>query len=129
MRCKALTTTLSPFRTLRSNLTMSSSLSVVRMTVLLVAISTTVSYAASTPAESAAATSEAAYPLKTCVVSGGKLGGMGKPVEYIHRQAGQPDSTVIFSCRACIEKFEKDPAKFLAKLDAAWTTAPTANQR
>lgn len=61
----------------------------------------------------------AGYPLTTCVVSGEKLGGMGKPVEYIHRQAGQPDRTVVFCCRGCIKDFLKAPATYLRKLDDA----------
>ena len=101
---------------------------VIRFAVLLAGFSTTATYAAPTATEPAIANSKAAYPLKTCVVSGGKLGGMGQPVEYVHRQAGQPDRTVIFCCRACIKKFEKEPAKFLAKLDAAETTAKAATQ-
>ena len=73
----------------------------------------------------------AAYPLKTCVVSGESLtdGDMGGPVDYIHKEAGKPDILVRFCCKSCIKKFQKDPAKYLAKLDAAATspTAPTAD--
>jgi hypothetical protein len=109
---------------------MSSSISlVIRFTVLLVGFSTAATYAAPTLAEPVAATSKAAYPVKTCVVSGGKLGGMGKPVAYVHKQADQPDRTVMFCCRACIRKFEKDPAKFLAKLDAAETPAKAVTKK
>jgi hypothetical protein len=99
---------------------MSSSLSLaLRFTVLLVGFSATGASAAPVTAQSAATISTAAYPLKTCVVAGGKLGGMGKPVAYVYKQAGQPDRTVLFCCKACIRKFEKEPAKYLAKLDAA----------
>jgi hypothetical protein len=108
---------------------MSSSLSLaIRFAVLLAGFSTTATYAAATPARPAAATATAAYPLNTCVVSGGKLGGMGKPVTYVHHQAGQPDRTLMFCCRACIRKFEKDPARFLAKLDAAEIPAKAATK-
>lgn len=57
------------------------------------------------------------YPLTTCIVSGDKLGEMGKPVmlDYKGRQVG-------FCCKSCIGDFEKDPAKYLAKLPA--TTKP-----
>ncbi len=107
---------------------MSSSISFfIRFTVLLVAFSTTATYA--TPTEPVTATTKAACPLKTCVVSGGKLGGMGKPVEYVCKQPGQANRTVVFCCRACIKKFEKEPAKFLAKLDAAETAAKTATKK
>ena len=106
---------------------MSSSLSLVlRFTLLLAGFSATVACAAPTTAAPAAATTKSVYPLKTCVVSGGKLGGMGKPVAYVYKQAGQPDRTVMFCCKACIRKFEKEPAKFLARLDAAETVTAGA---
>jgi hypothetical protein len=108
---------------------MSSSLSLaLRIAILLVGISATAACTGPETAELAAATTHADYPLKTCVVSGGKLGGMGKPVAYIHKLQGQPDRTVMFCCKACIRKFEKYPAKFLAKLDAAKTTRVGAQQ-
>ena len=58
----------------------------------------------------------AAYPLKTCLVSEEELGGMGKPAEFIYRQAGQPDRLVRFCCKMRVPKFKKDPAKYLAQL-------------
>jgi hypothetical protein len=62
-----------------------------------------------------------AYPLTTCVVSGEALegGDMGGPVDYIHKEEGKPDRLVRFCCSGCVKKFKKDPAKYLAKLDAA----------
>lgn len=56
----------------------------------------------------------APYPLTTCIVSGDRLGEMGKPVmiDYKGQQVG-------FCCKSCIGDFEKDPAKYLAKLPAA----------
>lgn len=60
-----------------------------------------------------------AYPLDTCVVSGEKLGEMGKPYEYVHKEDGKPDRVVMLCCKMCVGKFKKDPAKYLAKLDAA----------
>lgn len=65
-----------------------------------------------------------AYPLTTCVVSGETLGDMGKPVDYIHKEEGKPDRLVKFCCKMCVGKFKKDPAKYLAILDAA--PAPAA---
>ena len=65
---------------------------------------------------------KAAKPVgnKLCPVSGEKVGGsMGKPVEYAYKQAGKPDRLVFFCCKDCIRDFEKEPAKYLAKLDAA----------
>ena len=106
---------------------MSSSLSlVIRFTVVLVGFSATAACSAPETAEPVAATTQAAYPLKICVVSGGKLGGMGKPVAYVHKQAGQADRTVMFCCKACIRKFEKEPARYLAKLDIAGAAAAGA---
>jgi len=54
------------------------------------------------------------YPLKTCVVSGEKLGEMGKP--YIFKYQG---TEVRLCCEGCRAKFEKNPAKFLEKIAAA----------
>ncbi len=59
------------------------------------------------------------YPLKSCVVSDEPLGSMGDAIKYTHREAGKPDRLVLFCCEGCIEDFKGDPAKFLAKLDAA----------
>lgn len=44
---------------------------------------------------------------------------MGDAIKYVHREAGKPDRLVLFCCEGCIEDFKGDPAKFLAKLDAA----------
>ncbi len=62
----------------------------------------------------ASAAEAPAYPLKTCVVSGEKLGGMGKPAVLIYE-----GREVQFCCKACIKDFNKDPKKFIALLDAA----------
>ena len=51
------------------------------------------------------------YPLDTCIVSGEKLGSMGKPVVFTHE--GQE---IKLCCKSCKPKFEKDPAKYLEKL-------------
>ena len=59
------------------------------------------------------------YPLTVCVSSGEPLGSMGKAPEYIYRVDGKPDRLVLFCCSGCEEDFMKDPAKHLAKLDAA----------
>lgn len=60
------------------------------------------------------------YALKTCVVSGEKLGGaMGEPVvlKYEGRE-------VRFCCDDCVKDFKKDPAKYLKKLDEAEAKTP-----
>ena len=54
------------------------------------------------------------YPLKTCVVSGEKLGEIGKP--YVYQHEGRE---VRFCCKSCLKDFKKDPAKYLKKLDDA----------
>ena len=51
------------------------------------------------------------YLLDTCLVSGEKLGTMGKPLEIVHE--GQQ---IKFCCKSCLPKFEKDPAKYLNQL-------------
>lgn len=56
-----------------------------------------------------------AYPMKTCLVSGDEFGGeMGEPVNKVYQ-----NRLVRFCCKMCAPEFEKDPAKFLAKLDQA----------
>ena len=51
------------------------------------------------------------YPLDVCVVSGEKLGSMGKPFVFVHQ--GQE---IKLCCDGCKADFDKEPAKFLAKL-------------
>lgn len=68
--------------------------------------------AAATPPAAATAPSAAKpYPLDTCLVSGEKLGEMGKPFEIVHE--GQQ---IKFCCKNCAPKFAKDPTKYLSKL-------------
>lgn len=66
-----------------------------------------------------AAKARASYPLGVCVTSDEKLGSMGKPPEYIYRVEGQPARLVVFCCAGCEEDFMQDPARYLAKIDAA----------
>jgi YHS domain-containing protein len=51
------------------------------------------------------------YPLKYCLVSGDKIGEMGKPASIIYK--GQE---IKFCCPGCVKDFKKDPDKFLKKL-------------
>jgi len=51
------------------------------------------------------------YPLTTCVVTGEKLGSHGDPHVIQHE-----GTTVKFCCEPCVDDFNKDPAKYLAKL-------------
>ena len=48
------------------------------------------------------------YPLTTCVVSGEKLGEMGKPVKVT-----SDGTEVQLCCKSCIKDFNKDPAKYV----------------
>ena len=59
-------------------------------------------------------TGDDAYPLEVCVVSGEKLGSMGKPIVLQHE-----GREVRLCCKGCVEDFNKDPKKFMAKLDEA----------
>lgn len=54
------------------------------------------------------------YPLNTCVVSGDKLGEMGKP--YVFTYEGRE---IKLCCKSCYKDFKKDPAKYIKKLDEA----------
>ena len=52
------------------------------------------------------------YPLKICLVSDNKLGSMGKPYKFTHK-----DQKIILCCKPCLKKFTKDPAKYVKKLE------------
>jgi YHS domain-containing protein len=52
------------------------------------------------------------YTLKTCVVSGDKLGEMGDP--YVYEYQGRE---IKFCCKGCLKDFNKDPAKYIKKIE------------
>lgn len=52
------------------------------------------------------------YPLETCIVADEPLGSMGEPIVIVHE--GQE---IKFCCDNCRPSFEKDPAKYLGKLE------------
>lgn len=52
--------------------------------------------------------------MTTCPVSGDKLGEMGKP--YVFEYKGHE---VKLCCPDCKKDFEKDPAKYMKKIEAA----------
>ena len=56
----------------------------------------------------------ALYPLKTCPVSGEKLGSMGDPLDILYK-----NRLVRLCCKGCLKKFRKDPSKFIAELNDA----------
>ena len=68
--------------------------------------------AADPPAQAASAAK--AYPLTTCIITGEKLGSMGKPYVFVHE--GQE---VKLCCKSCLKDFNKEPAKYLAKIKEA----------
>lgn len=57
----------------------------------------------------------AEYPLKTCLIAGEELGGMGEPTELV-----VGNRLVRFCCEGCEGEFLKNPGFHLAKLDEAW---------
>jgi len=78
--------------------------------------------AAPTDAEIIAA-QKPSYPLTTCLVSDEALGGsMGAPIDYVYE-----GRFMQFCCLECKFNVEKEPAKFLAKLDAAVIAAQKAS--
>ena len=54
------------------------------------------------------------YPLTTCVVSGEKLGEMGKPYTFTHE-----GREIELCCKSCLKDFKKDPAKYVKKIEEA----------
>jgi YHS domain-containing protein len=63
---------------------------------------------------SAAAAPPKPDKLTTCPVSGEKLGEMGKPMVFVYQ--GQE---VKLCCSGCKKDFDKDPAKYLKKIQDA----------
>jgi len=61
------------------------------------------------------------YPLKTCVVSGEKLGEMGDPFVYAYE-----GREIKFCCKGCLKDFKKDPAKYIKMIDEAEAKAKKA---
>ena len=61
------------------------------------------------------------YPLKTCIISGDKLGEMGKP--FVYEYEGRE---IKFCCEGCLKDFKKDPAKYLKMIDEAEAKAKKA---
>jgi YHS domain-containing protein len=62
------------------------------------------------------------YPLETCIVSGAKLGSMGEAVIYEYE-----GREIRFCCAGCIKAFEKEPDKYIAKIDEARKAQAAAN--
>ena len=67
------------------------------------------------PAATNAAAVVTPYPLKTCIVSGEKLGGdMGEPVTFVYN-----NQEIKFCCAMCKPKFLKDPDAYMKKIKEA----------
>ena len=54
------------------------------------------------------------YTLKTCVVSGDKLGEMGKPYVFTN-----DTREIKLCCKDCLKTFKKEPAKYVKKIEEA----------
>jgi hypothetical protein len=52
------------------------------------------------------------YPKDVCIVSDNKLGSMGRIVTKTYE-----NQEVKFCCKPCVKKFDKDPKKYLSKLE------------
>ena len=63
------------------------------------------------------------YLLKTCAVSGDKLGGdMGDP--YVFNYQGRQ---IKLCCKGCLADFNKEPAKYIKKIELAEKKIKTAS--
>jgi len=54
------------------------------------------------------------------LVEDSKLDSMGEPFVHVHNGV-----TVKFCCEGCLKDFNKEPEKYIAKLEAAKKTAPS----
>ena len=54
------------------------------------------------------------YTLKTCMVSGDKLGEMGKPYVFTN-----DNREIKLCCKDCLKDFKKDPKKYTKKIEEA----------
>ena len=61
------------------------------------------------------------YTLKTCVVSGDKLGEMGDPFVYAYK-----DREIKFCCKGCVKDFKKEPAKYIKLIEEGEAKAKKA---
>ncbi len=52
------------------------------------------------------------YTLKTCAVSGEKLGEMGEAYTFVHE-----GREIKLCCKDCLKDFNKNPAKYIKKIE------------
>ena len=64
------------------------------------------------------------FPSDKCPVSDEKLGDMGKP--YVFDYKGQE---VKLCCKSCKKDFDKDPAKYMKKIEAAQKDAAAKDKK
>ncbi len=81
---------------------------------LLVSTILTLAFLAGPAAGLAAEAKAKPYPLKKCLVSDEALGEMGKPYTFVHE--GQE---IKLCCKSCLKDFNKNPKKYLKKLEDA----------
>jgi peptidoglycan hydrolase CwlO-like protein len=63
------------------------------------------------------------YPLKTCLVSGEKLGGMGKPLVFV-----QDLQEIKLCCKSCKKDFDKEVKRYMRKVKQATEKAQAADE-
>ena len=63
---------------------------------------------------------KANYPLTTCVVMGVPLGEHGPIIDVVHE-----NRLVRLCCMGCVAEFEKDPERYIKKLDEAEKDDPS----
>ena len=56
------------------------------------------------------------YPLKTCVVSGEEISDKADMKPYVFTHEGQE---IKLCCKDCLKDFQKEPAKYLKKIEDA----------
>jgi hypothetical protein len=77
----------------------------------------------------AGAAKPAPYPLKTCVVSGDKLGGeMGAPIVFVYEDKAKGiNQEIKFCCADCKPTFVKNPDKYMKIIQDAEAKAKAKN--
>ncbi|HWI58827.1 MAG TPA: hypothetical protein VNZ22_16495 [Bacillota bacterium] len=88
------------------------------ITATLLAISVLGGPLASLAADQKAEPKAKPYPLKTCVVTDEKLGDMGDAYVFVHQ--GQE---IKLCCKSCLKDFNKNPAKYMKKVQEAQAKA------
>jgi YHS domain-containing protein len=61
------------------------------------------------------------YTLKTCIISGDKLGEMGDPFVYAYK-----GREIKFCCKGCLKDFNKEPQKYIKLIEEAEAKAKKA---